>query len=116
MNAEPANRNKTPIYILDGLLWLISAALGLLSVEALYRLSATLYALLVPRPAAGNDYYPAVLVGQVTVFIGAIIWLAVMIISGEYHLRHPGERKSWIVFAWTIGVELALIAAGFLLA
>ncbi|MBZ0301013.1 MAG: hypothetical protein K8J31_14795 [Anaerolineae bacterium] len=51
-----------------------------------------------------------------TIAIGILVWIGAVVIGGmEYHFKRIGKRSSYRVFAWTIGIELALLAIGTLL-
>jgi Na+/H+ antiporter NhaC len=77
---------------------------------SLFNLSGMLYALLSGlRTYNIKEYYAGVLFGQVTILIAAIIWLAAAVISGEFYMKHAGERKSWVMMAWIFGIEIFLI-------
>lgn len=101
---------STSILLLVAVLWLISAILGLIAVYYLRELTILIYALVGSR-----DYYIGVLTSQVVTIVGGLLWVIVIIGTGEYHLKHAGERKSWRIFAWTIGIELLIIALAFVL-
>lgn len=109
---NPSNQaGRTPVYIATGILWLATAVLGLVAVYHLHTLAMLLYGLFISR-----DYYPSVLAGQVAAVIGGIIWLFAIIASGEYHLKHAGERKSWQIIAWILGIEILIVAVGSIIA
>ncbi len=97
-----------PIYaqILSLLLWLLIAGLGLYSVYTLFRLSTTVYALV------GKDYYTGVLVSQVVTVVAGLVWIVSVVVSGETLREHTGERKTWRLLGWMIGVELVLLILG----
>jgi len=44
-----------------------------------------------------------------------IAWIAVVVGGGEYHYRHMGQRSSWRLFGWTIGLELLILLSPILL-
>ncbi len=51
-----------------------------------------------------------------TVFIVVMLWIVTVCIAGmEYHFKRIGKRSSYRVFAWTIGIECALIFVALLL-
>ena len=45
----------------------------------------------------------------------AVAWIAVVVGGGEYHYRHVGQRSSWRLFGWTIGLELLILLSPILL-
>ena len=55
-------------------------------------------------------------VNYATIAIAVLIWLGAVVIGGmEYHFKRVGQRNSYRIFAWTIGIELAIIIVGTLL-
>jgi hypothetical protein len=91
------------------LLWLVTAVVGLIEIyivrEMLLRLAARIWGTQANRQAYGI----AVSIGNGATFILAVLWIAVVIGGGEYHVKHLGKRKSWRLFARTIAVELAIL-------
>ena len=55
------------------------------------------------------------LANYATIFIGVMVWMGVVIGGMEYHFRRIGKRNSYVVFAVTLGIELALVVVGNLL-
>jgi hypothetical protein len=98
---------RTTMQIAVGLLWLLTAAVGLAAVYYLHALAIYVYDTFI-----GNEYRVGVLIGQMTVIIAAVIWLAAVVISGEYHLKHAGSAKSWRIILIMLGVEALIIAVG----
>ena len=98
---------RTPVYIVIGLLWLLSAALGFVSVYYFHELAILIYAAFI-----GKEYSIGVLVGQASAIIAALIALGAIIVTGEYHLKHAGQRKSWQILAWMLGIEVLIIVVG----
>jgi hypothetical protein len=54
------------------------------------------------------SFYSGVVIGQVTVIIGALLFLAYMIISGEYYWKHAGTARSWNLLGRTYVVLLLI--------
>jgi hypothetical protein len=96
--------------VIAALLWLVSVAGGMYALYSLSKLAITLYALL------GDTYYAGVLTGQVTAVLAALAFIVMFILTGEYHLKHVGERRSWLLFGWVLAVELLIILAGLIFA
>jgi hypothetical protein len=109
--AQKLPQKISPLFsqVLAGLLWLASGALGLYAVYSISKLTATVYALL-----GGNRYYNGVLASQVLTLIMAFVWITMFIVTGEYIRKHPGERSSWKLLAWVLGIELLIILLGLL--
>jgi hypothetical protein len=105
----PEAKNTPLIWqILAALLWLVSVAGGLYALYSLSKLASTIYALF------GDTYYAGVLSGQLIAVLAGLGLIAMFIITGEYHLKHSGERRSWTLFGWVLGVELLIILSGLL--
>lgn len=107
MGSSSGSARRTPVYILTALLWLATSAIGLSAIYYLHAASILIYDAL-----GGNEYRVGVLIGQVTVLVGALLWIASVIVSGEFHLKHAGERKSWVIIAWMLGIELTIVILG----
>jgi hypothetical protein len=105
---QPSKNTPLIWQILAGLLWLASVAGGLYALYSLSKLASSLYALF------GDTYYAGVLSGQLVAVLAGLGLLAMFIITGEYHLKHNGERRSWNLFGWVLGIELVIILAGLL--
>ncbi len=107
--SPPGAKTVSPLWAaLAAVLWLVSLAGGLYALYSLSKLGATLYALL------DNTYYAGVFTSQLTAVLAALGFIVMFIVTGEYHLKHVGERRSWILFAWVLGLEAVLILAGLL--
>ena len=99
-------------------LWLVTVILGLYSIWAILDVVIALILLL---PSLGLVDSSVRLVGMTNVarwsvlIVGGAVWLLVTIGGLEYHFKRIGQPESWRLFAWTIGLELALIAPGLIL-
>lgn len=117
MSSTPVKTHRAPQIILTVLLWLLAAVLGLAAVYYLHEISFVAYALylsVTKSQVAISENYTGVLIGQITVFVGAIAWLVAIIGLGEYQLKHSGEPKAWKIFGWILGIEILLIVIGLL--
>ena len=52
--------------------------------------------------------------GYATISIGVLAWIGLAIFGMEYHFKRAGTRKSVMVFGWTYGILLVLIAVSLL--
>ena len=100
-------------------LWSMTVALGAYSVWAILE---TLTVVLLSLPLYGIAKGQLVnLSGAIAAIrwgvwvVGGIGWLTVTIGGFEYHSKRLGRFESWRLFAWTIGIEAALIMSRFLL-
>ena len=94
------------------ILWIATAVLGLLDILAvrnmILEISARLWA-----DAGRSGYLAAVNVSNWSVVAMALIWIVVVIGGGEYHRGRVGQRSSWKLFGWIIGVEVAILLLRF---
>jgi len=82
--------------------WVGSLVLALVDIGFVRSIVFAIYA----RVQGG--YYPAVVMGQVVTIICAILFLAYMVVSGEYYRKHAGEAKSWLYLGRTYVVLLLI--------
>jgi anti-sigma factor RsiW len=52
----------------------------------------------------------------VAMFPLAVGWITVVVGGGEYHYRRVGGRRSWLLFALTVCIELLILAVPYVLA
>jgi hypothetical protein len=105
---------KIPVGWLAALLWLASVALAMVEIVVVRELVMRFYALLVNwiNPAAqryGPEFWSALSLRNFVVLILALLVLIFAVATGEYHARRVGTRSSWKLFAWSFGVELAIL-------
>lgn len=103
--ARKAGRITT--IIATALLWLATVILSTGAVYYTYTLAIFVYDML-----GGRQVFTGVFLGQITALISGLIWLGVIIVTGEYHLRHAGEKKSWKLLAVVLGIQLLIIVVG----
>lgn len=108
--------------LLTFVLWLVTVGLGFWAVTAVREaVDVQLVALLTQRiennqmgTASGGGWRS--IINYATIGIGVLVWIGVIVIGGmEYHFKRVGERKSYRLFAWTIGIELVIILVSTLL-
>lgn len=110
------NRFRTPYTILAALLWLTTAALGLVSIVVLRDL---FFRLVARFTVVGQNAYDLFLQTQqagvgssiLAVALG-IVWIATFIGGIENHYRQFGKPGAWRPLAWVIGAEAAIFAVG----
>jgi anti-sigma factor RsiW len=90
--------------------WLLAHALAL----ALWAGTALvgLEAILVVLDVLGSLFAGTALPGLVALAVLPLgmAWIALVVGGGEYHVRYVGRRRSWRLFAWTVAVELVILA------
>jgi len=105
-------RRKVLTAALALVLWLATSAAAVLEVVLVRDIVVSLYLALQQSPSSELSLYNATAIGRlVTAAVGVIVAIFV-IVSGEYHNKHLGERRSWRTFAWTAGVEFAILGLG----
>lgn len=107
---ERSKPSQIGITLLAILLWLISFILGLQSIYSLIQLYFLIKALL-----GGGEVQidpPSTLV---IAFLLGLIFLVFIVASTEYHWKHLGVRRSWLLFAWSIAVEVSIIILYYIL-
>ena len=94
---------RSPAGVLALILWVATAAVGLLEIvvvrEMLFRIYARFW----------SSYWPSVALGNWAMLVLGIVWIAFVIGGGEYHYKRVGQRSSWKLFGWTIAVEVAIL-------
>ncbi len=112
--SEMPQSKKIMHWLLTLVLWAGTAVLGFLAFIAIQDIVTTAVAF----AFAGTDN-PEIGVVEtrgwittarnVSTILGGLVWLAVVVGGIEYHFRYVGQRRSYRVFAWTLGIEAALI-------
>ncbi len=94
---------------LAAILWLSSALIGVLNILVIQDLAiyATLF--------AGGGRSQAMPVAMFSIFLGAILYIAVVIGGGEYHYRHIGQPNSWKLFSVTLLAQLFILILPYLI-
>jgi hypothetical protein len=101
---------KTGTNLLAIVLWLATAALGGFDIYVVHEMAARVYARYFGSGVArGSNYWESIALGNVIVLVLAVLWIGLVIGGGEYHAKYVGTRKSWRLFARTLGVELAVL-------
>lgn len=100
--------------VLAVLLWLTSIGLGIVEIGSVRNALLALSAWFIARDGvtpqqAQSTYAWVVVLSQFGVIFLAIGVAGVAIAGGEYHWKHFDERRSWRLFAWTLGIELVIL-------
>lgn len=88
--------------LLTAAAWLGTLALALVDIYFVREIVWSIAARFQPK------FYSAVLTGQIVVMISAILFIAYLIVSGEYYFRHAGESKAWWIMGRTYVVLLLI--------
>ncbi len=92
------------------ILWLATAVLGLVEVGLSREIVWGIYARFSTEPD------PANLLGQGMIFLTALLWLAYVFGTGEYHWKNAGKPGSWTVLTWAVAIELLILILYFVVA
>lgn len=85
--------------ILAAVLYLATLAFGILDIYFVREIVWAIYA------RFSTQAGPAILIGDITVLILAIAYMAFVVLTGEYHLKHAGQSNSWRLFSNTFAIE-----------
>ena len=107
---------------LTAILWIATVALGFLAIVALVRGIDALVLVYIFQNMQNQEMGPMTasfmsrLTNFLTMICAGVLWIGVVVFFGmSYHFKRAGQRNSYRVFAWTIGIEIALILIGNLL-
>ena len=100
------------------ILWLVSVVVAIYEIMVVRDLLLRLYAWMrtggqATGRAFGPDYWTSVSISNFTVLILAVLVVAVVVGTGEFHARNAGTRRSWKLFGWTFGIELLILVVAF---
>jgi hypothetical protein len=119
MTSEMPQSKKIMHGLLATVLWLATAGLGFLAFIAIQDIATSTVALALvddtPEIGVVETHGWITTTRNVSTIIGGLLWLSVVVGGMEYHFRRVGQRSSYRVFAWTLGIEAALIAISTLL-
>ncbi len=94
--------------IITLVLWLATAALGLVEILFMRGIVMRAYTRILGDPSR-QSYWTAVNLGMWATLILAMLYLVFVIGSAEFHRSRVGQRSSWRLFGWTIAVELLIL-------
>ncbi|HLV37037.1 MAG TPA: hypothetical protein VKY59_18070 [Spirillospora sp.] len=113
-----SNENEIPqskkimLWVLTAGLWVATLVMGFLAFVAIQDIATTGVGFLLSRI---EDMGLVERRGWVTTtrnvstILAGLAWLTVAVGGMEYHFRHMGQRRSYRLFAWTLGIEMALL-------
>jgi hypothetical protein len=102
MQPKPLKAKHLAVGLLVFVLWLATIAVAILEVFFVQSIVVNIYARL------GDDFGTGIVLRNFSAVIMGIVCMIMVVATGEYHLRHAGQPASARLFAWTIGVELAI--------
>jgi hypothetical protein len=106
------DRKKLQDWAITTVLYLITIALGLVAFIGIPDIARLLIALTAAQNADINTVQARGMVSTARNVSTMCAGLGLMVVSVggmEYHFRNRGKRKSYRIFAWTIGIEIAII-------
>lgn len=112
MNNKRLSLRRVVVYVGVFLLWVITSGLAVLEIM----LVRSLLLRVLTRYFAGHGS-PSELLARARADpiskLGALLMtlLALLIVVGgfDFHLGNAGKRRSWVVFGWTLGIQLGLL-------
>lgn len=115
---EVSRSRKIGLWLLTAVLWVTTVGLGFLAFIAFQDIATTAIGYLLsgdPEVDVVQARGWVTTTRNVSTMIAGVLWLIMVIGGMEYHFRHVGQRRSWRIFAWTLGIELLLIAISVLI-
>lgn len=94
--------------VLALVLWIATCALGLLEVYLVLQMVGRIYA------RFGSSYWSGVTIDNATLLILALLYIAFAVGTGEYHQKRVGQRNSWRLFGWTMGIQVVILVLCYL--
>ena len=118
--ASAKDKTSPPLQITLLTVLLVAATIGLglvawFSLRTIMLSLATSFVFALQDVTSGQRRGLICLSGNITAILAGLLWIGVAVGGIEYHFRHVGERKSWRILAWTLGIEAALIVVSLLL-
>jgi hypothetical protein len=98
---------------LTALLWLVSVVVALVEIILVRDLVLSLFVYIVSEGGrfprwVENAYWSGAMLSNIVVLILGVAVVVFAVATGEYHSRHAGAARSWRLFGWTFGVQLAI--------
>jgi len=104
--------NKALTAVIAFGLWLVTAAVGIWEIalgrEILFSIIARFSEVHESEYEAFKQAQLAGSLGIILLIILAVVWIAVFLGGAEYIYRNIGQPRVWRLFAWIIGVEIAI--------
>jgi len=120
--SEQTQLKKTLLNVLSIALWLATVGLGFLTITTVQEAADAQVVRYTFEKIEDQEMGVPTgsglrrIVNYATIAIGVLVWIGAVVIGGmEYHFKRIGKRNSYRVFAWTIGIELALLGLSLLL-
>ncbi len=108
------DRKKIQDWVITTVLYAVTIVLGLLAFIAMPDISRLVVALTIAQAPDVNVVQARGMVStarNVSTMLAGLGLLAVAVGGMEFHFRNRGKRRSYRIFAWTIGIEIAVIIA-----
>ena len=108
MSKDNGQLRRISAGVITFILWAVTAVVGLVEILVVRRIVERGYMRLWGDSSRGS-YWTAVNLGMWATLILALIYIAFVIGTGEYHRSKVGQRSSWKLFGWTIAIELLIL-------
>ena len=105
---RPFRAGRILTSVLTLVLWAATSAVSIVEVSLLTDVAVALHLQIRNDPNPGRAAYQAASVGKIAVALVGIAAGVFVIVTGEYHHRNLGKRKSWVLFAGTIAMQAAI--------
>jgi hypothetical protein len=104
-DAPTAQQKSYLTILLTLLLWIGQSMIWLMNIYLLQELTVKVVY------TFSSNFDTAMLTKIISLFLLSLVWLSLVVISGEYHFKRLGRPASWKSFGWTLilsGIILAL--------
>jgi hypothetical protein len=114
MSKDDGQMRRITAGVIAFILWIVTAVVGLVEILVVRRIVERGYMRLWGDSSRGS-YWTAVSLGMGATLILALIYIAFLVGTGEYHRSRVGQRSSWKLFGWTVAVELLILLLYFVI-
>lgn len=96
------------VALVSGILWLGTALIGLLNIQAIIELSIGVVV------ALGGNAAEATPIAMLAALVAAMFYIGLVIGGADYHLKNLGQPRSWKVFSITLLIQLLILILPYL--
>ena len=117
LNTQLGTPKKASDYLATYGMWLASAALAVYEISLVREFVTSLYAwwlVLSDRSVQVRSNFEATSLAQIVTLVMGVLAIVIIIGGFEYHHKRVGDRKARKVLLWTLGVQLAVLALGWI--
>ena len=117
-STQTSTPKKFSNYLVTYGLWLGTAILAVYEISLVRNIVGSIYArglALADRSTQVAAAFEATALAQGITVVMAILAIAIIIGGFEYHGKHVGETKTLKILAWTLGIQVFILAFGLVL-